>query len=914
MRALTAFGRTPPFLLLFVLLASAVPLLSGPPATSSSLAPPPSAPAAWTPESGHSSHGAPAIRLSTLSLANARTPANLYSSPVWLAFDPAEKDFWVAALPSEVDVVNESARSILATVPVGAQPFAVAVDARTDTIFVTNSGTDNVTIISGATDRSIGSVSVGVLPMGAAFDSSDGELFVANSGSDNVSVVSESTLKVVASVDVGAHPLGVTYDAATDRIFVADQGSYSVSVISGANRTLLATVPVGTRPYGVCVDNATDNVYVTNEGSFNISVINATTFAEVASIGVPYTWTIDLQGIVYDSQTHQLAIGAGPLFVILLNASTESVASYVTVDPSGVAYDPLTGVICVTNTANRTFECLTTSFFDYWSGSWTALTFVETGLPSGSAWSVLNDTWVSTSTTTRILFGLQRFGCTLTCRFTIPPADGYLATPAQVNLTFNTSTPPAQVTVSFSPGPSRYLVRFSESGMPTRFGWSVWISPLGYVQGVGGTIEVALPNGSYSAGVYPAAGYLATPYYADFTVQGAALQKQFNFSQFLINFRITESGLAPGTGWYVNFTAGPTGFVLPQSGLLTGGYTYVSLMNGSFEYTVESADTQFTTPRNLSLDEINGAVRPTSASMVYFASPLYTVTFQTQGKPTGAWWSVTLDSTFENSTTAVLQFSARAGAHNFTVGAPVGFAASPSVGSVRVLRAPVTVKIDFASTRSYTVTFHESGLPQGTGWAVAIGSVLQSSLMSYVNFSERNGSYGYVVLAVSGYATNSSGLVSVNGTNVTVAIAFSTVTYPVIVVELGLPNGTRWNVTAANVFTGFQKTLSSTGNAVIFFLPNGTYMVSVTVPPGYSASLFNGTFTVAGGRTSGPTVHYALVGTNPKGGGSSSGSDLAALGPWVFASAAVVAGAIIVSAILGRPRPPSSAAAPQNAP
>ena len=74
-----------------------------------------------------------------------------------------------------------------------------------------------------------------ITPTGAAYDSSKGEVFVANSASDSVSVISDSTNDVVATVTVGTSPIGMEYDSSKGEIFVTNTQSDSVSVISDSS-------------------------------------------------------------------------------------------------------------------------------------------------------------------------------------------------------------------------------------------------------------------------------------------------------------------------------------------------------------------------------------------------------------------------------------------------------------------------------------------------------------------------------------------------------------------------------------------------------------------------------------------------------------------------------------------------------
>ena len=248
--------------------------------------------------------------------------------------------------------------------------------------------------------------------------------------------------------------------------------------------------------------------------------------------------------------------------------------------------------------------------------------------------------------------------------------------------------------------------------------------------------------------------------------------------------------------------------------------------------------------------------------ILFVLSPgYYAVTFDEAGLAHGTRWTVEWTEAWRTTGQASFGgsnvFVATNGTYTYAVGTLPGYTDWPSARSVTVDgTGPAPIAIRFNATALYRVTFQESGLPENTGWAVSIGSQLGSSRTSNVTLEETNGTYGYVVLPVSGFVTASSGLLLVNWTNVTVPLTFTPQTYPVIVVEFGLPNGTSWTVDVVNQSLGINDSHSTSASALIFDLPNGTYDIYVRAA-GYTASPSAGTFTVAGSLSGfGPTVDF----------------------------------------------------------
>jgi YVTN family beta-propeller protein len=166
--------------------------------------------------------------------------------------------------------------TVIATIPIGwggRDPEGVAVNPSTNLIYVANEGSDNVSVIDGASNAVVTTVAVGSYPWGVAVNPSTNLIYVANEGSDNVSVIDGASNAVVATVAVGSNPSGVSVNSDTNRIYVANHGSTNVSVIDGASNAVVATVAVGTYPYGVAANPNSNRIYAANYWDETVSVI-----------------------------------------------------------------------------------------------------------------------------------------------------------------------------------------------------------------------------------------------------------------------------------------------------------------------------------------------------------------------------------------------------------------------------------------------------------------------------------------------------------------------------------------------------------------------------------------------------------------------------------------------------------------
>src|SRR5208282_2568900 len=90
---------------------------------------------------------------------------------------------------------------------------------------------DNLSVISGRTDKVVATVAVGGYPSALAYDEGRSEVFVASSATNQLSVVSDSTYAVTGSIAVGTDPEGMVYDSGFGEFLVSNAGQGTVSII-----------------------------------------------------------------------------------------------------------------------------------------------------------------------------------------------------------------------------------------------------------------------------------------------------------------------------------------------------------------------------------------------------------------------------------------------------------------------------------------------------------------------------------------------------------------------------------------------------------------------------------------------------------------------------------------------------------
>src|SRR5262249_6855141 len=249
---------------------------------------------------------------------------NPQTGTVYVAIQCVHTDCVPGPVAHVVDIVNaatcngkdHSGCRVAGRIRVGTGPLVVAVDPRTDTIYVTNGNDNTVSVINGARCNAkdlsgcatavVATVKVGKFPVADAFDPATRTLYVADL-TGSISVIDAAACNATTTSGCGHRvrsipdkrgPAWIDIDRATGTVYVADSGTSgeggdTVSVINGAacnghagtGCRVLATATVGTSPFTVAGDQATNSVYTANHdgvlgdpaasgGPGSVSVIN----------------------------------------------------------------------------------------------------------------------------------------------------------------------------------------------------------------------------------------------------------------------------------------------------------------------------------------------------------------------------------------------------------------------------------------------------------------------------------------------------------------------------------------------------------------------------------------------------------------------------------------------------------------
>lgn len=289
----------------------------------------------------------------------------------------ALQDFATVAIPAPLPALVVSVLASPTTVPasppndysVGTNPMGVAFDSATNSVWVVNSFSNNVTKLNATTGALIGTYAVGGAPRNLIFEPFTNSIWVANSFSDNVTKLSANTGAVLGTYPAGDSPQDVVFDSSTNSIWVANYSSNNVTKINASSGVTIGTYAVGTNPMGVIFDSTTNSVWAVNTSSGNVTKLNASSGVTIATYPVG-SYPIDGD---FDSTTNSIWVANSQSnFVSKLNVNTGSRIDYfVGKDLRAVTFNKITNSVWVANNGYGTASRVnidTGAKVDYTSG------------------------------------------------------------------------------------------------------------------------------------------------------------------------------------------------------------------------------------------------------------------------------------------------------------------------------------------------------------------------------------------------------------------------------------------------------------------------------------------------------------------------------------------------------------------
>jgi YVTN family beta-propeller protein len=261
-----------------------------------------------------------------------------------------------------VSVIATASNSVISIVPVGNTPLGVAVTPNGGTVYVANDGSNSVSAISTASNTVTGTISVGNIPEAVAATPDGSKVYVANYGGASVSVIATATNTIVGSpITVGSNPIGLAVTPDGSKVYVANFVSNNVSAIATATNTVIGgPIAVGSAPIGVAATPNGSSVYVANQGSNNVSVI--ATASNTVTATIPVASGPTGVAVTPDGSKVYVTSASGGVSVIATTTNTV-IAGPIAVgsNPDGLAVSPDGSKVYVANNGSNNVSVIATA-------------------------------------------------------------------------------------------------------------------------------------------------------------------------------------------------------------------------------------------------------------------------------------------------------------------------------------------------------------------------------------------------------------------------------------------------------------------------------------------------------------------------------------------------------------------------
>ena len=339
--------------------------------------------------------------------------------------------------------------------------------------------------------------------------------------------------------------------------------------------------------------------------------------------------------------------------------------------------------------------------------------FRETGLPTGSSWSVNLAGTAETSRGTGISFE-QGNG---TYDYSASAPAGYFSSHSQGSVTVSGTGVVVDLAWSTATSP----ITFNEAGLPASTEWSVTLN--GTL--VSSTNTSIVFNETTATGllftVSPIPGYVASPSSGSLNVTGVPASISIKWTETTYTATFVETGLPAVTAWSVMLATAVTGAASGSSITFTEA-------NGSYAYTVSTMAGYVSNPSSGTL-VVNGANKTVPVSFTPSHATFYPVTFTENGLPSGDTWSVSMNGVENSSSGSSIGFSVGNGNYTFSVAGPTGSVPDPTGGKVVVLGGSQSVSVSFAAPPAPKTIYSNGtstsgglfGLPTTEAYGLVVG-------------------------------------------------------------------------------------------------------------------------------------------------------------------------------------------------
>lgn len=259
---------------------------------------------------------------------------------------------------SKLSVIDGLKNIVIETIEIDDIPQWIDINPETGKIYLAVSNpfteTGSLTVIDGRNNKKINKVHLNFRPNGLTINSRTNRVYVADSIGNDIYVISGSENKVIATVNIGedlTFEMGLAVNPTTNKIFITtydgEPGSGKVIIMNGKTNKVIDVVNTGDGPVGIDVNARTNRIYVADNLNHKLTVISRSfNIIETVSLGIePVRMAVNPStNLIYVTVVNEDA-------VYVIDGSDNKVVNSIKVGrkPAGIEVNVATNQIYVAN-------------------------------------------------------------------------------------------------------------------------------------------------------------------------------------------------------------------------------------------------------------------------------------------------------------------------------------------------------------------------------------------------------------------------------------------------------------------------------------------------------------------------------------------------------------------------------------
>ena len=133
--------------------------------------------------------------------------------------------------------------------PIGLYPDDIAINPGVNKVYVattdTTTNSANIVIIDCTNNMKTNTITLPNTHPQITIDNKTNTIYVSNLGSNTISIIDSNNLNNIKNVKMGPSPFDLAVNPNTDMVYVTNKGSNTVSVIDGKTKSVVGNVTVG---------------------------------------------------------------------------------------------------------------------------------------------------------------------------------------------------------------------------------------------------------------------------------------------------------------------------------------------------------------------------------------------------------------------------------------------------------------------------------------------------------------------------------------------------------------------------------------------------------------------------------------------------------------------------------------------